>query len=180
MGSRSQLAPGRREAFVAYRDMSERTFARVARELRKSGSLVRGWASEDGWEERVRAWDAECDRRRREEFLEHGAYVAREQAEDAARLREALMAPARVVVERLERARSEGGDSFEGLDMAAMLRLTATAARAFAQAAQVERQALGLSTDNHANHSGGHLVPWAVERKTTAELEPYLTGHSVA
>ena len=107
----------RREAFVAYRDMSERTFARVARELRKSGSLVRRWASEDGWEERVRAWDAECDRRRREEFSEHGAYVAREQAEDAARLREALMAPARVVVERLERARSEGGDSFEGPDI---------------------------------------------------------------
>jgi hypothetical protein len=106
----------RREAFVAYRDMSERTFARVARELRKSGSLVRRWASEDGWEERVEPGTPSVTAGA-EEFLEHGVYVAREQAEDAARLREALIAPARVVVERLERARSEGGDSFEGPDI---------------------------------------------------------------
>jgi len=84
------------------------------------------------------------------------------------------------MVERLERARSEGGDSFEGLDMAAMLRLTATAALAFVQAAQVERLALGLSTENRANHGGGALVPPGVERKSVAELEAYLTGRSVA
>jgi hypothetical protein len=59
-----------------------------------------------------------------------------------------------------------------------VLRLTATAARAFAQVAQVKRPAQGLSTENYGGHDGGPLVPAEVERKSTAELVQYLTPAS--
>jgi hypothetical protein len=173
--------PARREAFVLYRDMPARSYPRVARELSKSTTLVKRWASEDAWQDRVRAWDGECDRRRREEFMDAGADVARTQAENAAELRGALMAPARALRTRIERLSAhDGGEPFQDLSLAELVRLTATAGRAFAQVAQVERLAHGLSTDNRGNHGGGPLVPPEVEGKSVAELEAFLTGRTAA
>jgi hypothetical protein len=167
--------PARLGAFVIYRDMPERSYPKVARALSKSTTLIKRWASENGWQDRARAWDAECDRRRREEFMEAGAEVARRQAEDAAELRAALMAPARAVSERIERLRAAGEEPFESLSLAELIRLTATAARAFAQVAAVEHLAHGVSTDNLGRHHGGRLSP-DVERKSLEEVEAYLTG----
>jgi hypothetical protein len=160
--------PARREAFEVYRDLgAERSYPKVARALSKSTTLVKRWASEDGWRERVQAWDVECDRRRREEFHDASADIARAQAEDAAALREALLSPARAVQAKLAKMAAEGRDPFEGMSAAELVRLSATTGRVFAQVVQVERLAWGLSSEN----VGQPLVPPEVERKSTAELE---------
>jgi hypothetical protein len=85
--------------------------------------LLGRWPSEDRWPDRVAAWQAEVDRRRREEFIDAGADVARAQAEHAAELRGALLAPARVLRTRIERLRAEGGgEPFEDLSAAELAR----------------------------------------------------------
>jgi hypothetical protein len=161
---------------LAYRDSASRSIRGVAQELGKSATLVARWSSEDSWPDRVAAWQAECDRRRREAFHDAGAEVAWAQAEDAALLREALMGPARSLRTRIERVRAEGGeDLFQELSAAELLRLTATASRALAQVAQVERLAHGLSTENSAGHDGGALSREA-QSKSIEELKAYLAG----
>jgi hypothetical protein len=166
----------RTEAFVAYRDMPSRTFAALARELRKSGSMLRKWAQQDDWEARVKAWDAECDRVLREEFAEGLADVARAQAADAAQLREALLEPARAFLAWLAERRKNGEDPWAGLTAAERVRLVQASGRAFAQVVTAERLAHGLSTDNLAGHDGGPLVPAAVQDKTADQLAAYLAG----
>lgn len=166
----------RRDAFVAYRDAPERTFAKVASQLRKSSTLLRRWAAQDGWHERVALWDAECDRVLREEFGEGLADVAREQAADAATLRGALLEPARAFLKWLEEQRADGKDPWEGLSAAERVRLVQASGRAFAQVVTAERLAHGLSTENAAGHDGGPLVPGGVKDKTAAELAAYLAG----
>jgi hypothetical protein len=137
--------PARREGFVAYRDMPDRSIRAVARALGKSSTLVGRWSSKDGWPDRVAAWEAECDRRVREEFHDAAADVARAQAEDAAELRRALMVPGRALAARIDRLRAEGsGEPLQDLSLADLMRLTIAAARVFAPVAQVERAALGL------------------------------------
>jgi hypothetical protein len=165
----------RREAFVAYRDMPDRTLSGLSKQLHKSIALLGVWSRENEWQKRTAAWDVECDRRRREEFHLHGADVAREQAEDAAKLRGALLAPARAVIERIERLREKGIDPFGDLTPAELVRLSATAGRAFAQVATVERLAHGLSTENIGGSDGGPLFA-DVERKSMEELQAYLAG----
>jgi hypothetical protein len=71
-----------------------------------------------------------------------------------------------------------GGEPFQELSLAELVRLTATAGRAFAQVAQVERLAHGLSTENRGGHDSAAIVPLDVQRKSTAELEAYLTGRA--
>ena len=166
----------RRAAFEAYRDEPGRTFAAVARKLRKSGSLLRRWADEDNWRERVEAWDAEVDRRRREEFMEHSTDVAAEQAEAAAEFRMALLTPAQAVVARIAALKQDGKDPFDGVPLPELIRLSATSGRALAQVVHVERLARGMSTENRGGHDGGPLVPADVEAKSMEQLQAYLTG----
>ena len=71
---------------------------------------------------------------------------------------------------------AENRDPFEGMSAAELVRLSATTGRVFVQVVQVERLARGLNTQN----GGDALVPPEIERKSTAELEAYLTGGSVA
>ncbi len=169
--------PARAEAFIAYRDMGAgRSYAKVAKGLGKSTTIVSRWGGQDNWPERASAWDAEQDRQLREEFSQATADVARAQAEDAAQFRDALLAPARALRAKIQRAVDEGKDPFEGMTVGELLRLSATAGRAFAQVATVERLAHGLSTENVAGHDGGPLVPPSVKDKSIEELEAYLTG----
>jgi hypothetical protein len=71
--------------------------------LAKSTTLIKRWAAEDGWQERVRAWDAEVDLRRREEFAAATVDASREQAETAARIRLGIDAFARSFLDELAR-----------------------------------------------------------------------------
>ncbi len=52
------------EAFRAYRDLDpgDRSYRKVAEQLRKSPSLIGRWSSQHRWVERAEAWDREQDR----------------------------------------------------------------------------------------------------------------------
>jgi hypothetical protein len=55
------------EAFCLYRDMgTERSIRKVAQNLSKSTTLIRGWSSKYNWVERATLYDAELDRQARE------------------------------------------------------------------------------------------------------------------
>ena len=171
--------PARREAFEHYRDQGPgRSQAATAKALGKSRQIVGKWSHENGWVERCAAWDAECDRVRREEFMEATGDVAAEQAEAAASFRLALLEPASAVLARIEALKGDGKDPFEGVDLPELIRLTATSGRALAQVVHVERLARGMSTDNRAGHDGGPLSPGEAEvaAKSTDQIEAYLTG----
>jgi hypothetical protein len=86
--------------------MPLRSYPRVARALAKSTTLIKRWAAEDGWQERVRTWDAEVDQRRREEFAAATVDVSREQAETAARIRLGIDAFAQSFLDDLDRSAS--------------------------------------------------------------------------
>jgi hypothetical protein len=67
--------------------------------------------------------------------MDASADAARAQAEDAAELRAALMAPGRALRARIERVRAEGGaEPFRELSLADLARPTAAAGRVFAAA----------------------------------------------
>ena len=166
-----------RAAYEAYRDMEDRSLAKVAR-LRGTGmTIMSRWCMNGEWVRRARSWDAEVDRRRREAFLAENETAAIDLAHRAAEQQEALLAPARALLVRLRTMREAGEDPFAGLSAAELVRLSAAAGRAFAQVAQVERLARGLSTENVAGHDGGPLMA-EVARKSDAELEAYLLGRA--
>jgi hypothetical protein len=109
-------------------------------------------------------------------YARTGCIVNRAQAEDAAELRMALMAPGRALAARVERMRAEGrGEPFQDLSLAELLRLAVAAARVFAPLAHAERAALGMGEGQ-----GVDAVPPEIQRKTTAELVEYLTGRTEA
>lgn len=59
------------EAFAKYRDqVSKRSIRRVAQELGKSATLMTRWSIEWQWVDRVKAYDAELDRKARDIRLE--------------------------------------------------------------------------------------------------------------
>lgn len=171
----------RRAAFELYRDMGpERSLRRVAKALGKSASLVARWSAEGNWPQRAGSWDCEVDRRRRAEFMEATVDASREQAEVAARIREGVDAFARSFLDQVAEYRERGEDPFADLTPSQKFTKMGAAARALQSAQQVERLARGVSTDNVGGYDGGPLVPPEVQRKSTAELEEYLTGRAAA
>lgn len=169
------------EAFSRYRDMgADRSLAKLARALGKSKQLVSTWSKENNWVERTAAWDAECDRVRREEFADTSAALGEQLATDAEKLRAALLLPAKAAVKRITEAHARGEDPFAGVSNAEIIRLSATAGRAFAQVAHVERLAHGQSTENLGGHDGQALVGADVADKSPEAIEAYLTGRADA
>jgi hypothetical protein len=160
--------------------MPERSYPKVARALAKSTTLIKRWAAEDGWQDRVRAWDAEVDLRRREEFAAAAVDASREQAETAARIRLGIDAFARSFLDDLAGYRERGEDPFADLTPSQKLTKLSAAARALQHAQQVERLARGLSTENGGGHAGGVPIPPEVARMSMDELEDYLLGRREA
>lgn len=79
----------------------------------KSATLVGRWSGHDGWPERAGAWDAEVDRRRREEFAAAAVDASREQAETAALIRLGVDAFARSFLDELAAYRERGEHPFD-------------------------------------------------------------------
>ncbi len=70
------------EAFATYRDMGlKRSTAKVARVLSRSKVLMTRWSSKHGWGLRVRAWDAELDKKAREDRITEVLEMRRRQAQ---------------------------------------------------------------------------------------------------
>ena len=61
--------PKQFEAFAVYRDMENRTIAKVGKQLGKSDTLMERWSAANKWVDRAAAWDAEQDRIARQEQI---------------------------------------------------------------------------------------------------------------
>src|SRR5437588_9523210 len=84
------------EAFALYRDGgSERSYARVARELGKSLTLINRWGIRRQWQARVLAYDDHLDERRRERKCQEQVEMVKRQIRDARQLQELAMKAAR-------------------------------------------------------------------------------------
>lgn len=171
--------PERREGFELYRDMpGKRSIEKVAGSLGKSPKLLERWSREDGWVARAAAWDAECDRRRREEFFAGDAEVSREQAETAALARFGVHAFIDDFVEEVRLARKENRRPFEGLTASERIVLLPRVVKALREAQQVERLARGMSTANVGGHDGGELIPADIASKSDKDVDAYLLGYA--
>lgn len=64
-------------AFVAYRDLGgERSYAKVARQLGKSTTLLDRWGRQNDWQSRTAAWDSMPARKTEEAYGEMAARIA--------------------------------------------------------------------------------------------------------
>ena len=82
--------PKQFEAFKIYRDMENRTIAKVGKQLGKSAALMERWSSQNSWVDRTAAWEDEQDR-----------ILRQEQIKDIKRMRERH---AKIAFDGLERA----------------------------------------------------------------------------
>lgn len=91
------------EAFLVYRDLgAKRTFAAVAEQLQKSGSLIRRWKDRWEWTERVRAYDNELEKEARAKAVSDRKKMAERHIGIAAQLqKKALEALACLSVEEM-------------------------------------------------------------------------------
>lgn len=79
------------EAFVVYRDMgAERTVRSVAERLGKSGTLIAGWSSKNGWVPRAAAFDSLPARKTEEAYAEMATRIAAQHERLATKLADRL------------------------------------------------------------------------------------------
>ena len=74
-------------AFVAYRDLGgERSYAKVARQLGKSTTLLDRWGRQNDWQSRTAAWDSMPGRAVQEAYEERAARIAEQHDRIATKL----------------------------------------------------------------------------------------------
>lgn len=134
-----------------------RSLASVAQALGKSKTLMDRWSSRWRWVSRVEAYEQHAARDADEAFMRENRQRARRHAELAALHGEALAIPAREILSRLQK----DPKLVERLDFSALVRLEATAARAYKQIVVTERLARDMTTENVGGHDGGPLGPAA-------------------
>jgi len=98
---RRDESPKAYRAFVAFRDRGEgRSFVAVGKQLGKSNSLTRRWASRYDWKERAWAWDVAQAREEESTFRKEREEIIRRQLLDADRLQRLAMAKLGELVRR--------------------------------------------------------------------------------
>jgi hypothetical protein len=163
-------------AFEAFRTYLEagpgRSTAKVARALGKSKTLIDRWSSRNGWQARVREFEATATRVVDDAHLTEIARRARRQAEIAQLHGEATALVARAVVQKI----AADPNVLNGLALDELLRIEAAMARAHNRVVVTERLALGMTT----NQDGEPLPRAAAEeqarRLTDLELDARLAG----
>ena len=133
--------------FVTYRDAGpSRSLRKTASALGRELTQLADWSVRWGWQVRVRAWDDEMDRVRRQAALAETEAMAVRHARQARAAQDAAMAPVRAVLERM---RSDPGwvEELEKLPLADAVGLALTAARQLPPLQVSERLARGEPTE---------------------------------
>lgn len=137
------------EAFRCYLEMgTERSTAKVARQLGKTKSLIDRWSSRWKWVDRVREYEGEAISAADQGLLEEIAKRSRRQAEISQLHQEALALPSREVLRRLQEDPENAAKALSNMGLRDLIPMAASAARAHARVVATERLALGMSTDN--------------------------------
>ena len=94
------------EAFVVYRDLGlRRSQRKTCDALAKNRTTVQQWAAKYDWKRRCEAWDAEIDRKRREEEIEGVRKMRRRHIEAAEQLQDVGIAKVKDLKTKKERAK---------------------------------------------------------------------------
>jgi hypothetical protein len=156
------------DAFRRYRDQGkDRSMPRLASELIEErqeagvtprplattgkGQLQRlkRWSSTFHWRERVESWDAELDRRTREDQINEIVEMRKRQARLAAAVANAAVQPALELLERLRERRA----TLDDMTVKELFQFTIQAGRILPGLAQNERVARGESAEVNVNVS---------------------------
>lgn len=165
------------EAFVIYRDqptngITRRSLEKVAASCGKHHTLIERWSRQDGWRQRVHAWDAHVQSQKDLAFIRRREQIADEHARQLGAVRMALVQPTLALLDRINRARQQGTDALDGIPTSELLKAMVGASRALGPVMQIERLSAGLSTTNADVHVSGDLG--AVEARRQAEQMPPL------
>lgn len=169
-----ETAPAYR-AFREYLLMgSDRSTAKVARALGKSKTLIDRWSSRNGWVARCREFESSIAKAEDDATRGELAKRAERQAQIATAHQEVGAFLANAVVQRIARERDAGQDPFRDIDMATMLQLDATLARAHHRAVVTERLARGMTTDQPGEPMPRSEAEQQAARLSDSELDARL------
>lgn len=87
------------QAFSHYRDNPKRSLRATAAAMDRGLSTLAAWNSRWSWQQRVQAWDAELDRRKREAAVAEVEEMAARHARQAHAAQEAAMQPVLAILE---------------------------------------------------------------------------------
>ena len=133
--------------FVTYRDAGPgRSLRKTASALGRELTQLADWSVRWGWQVRVRAWDDEMDRVRRQAALAETEAMAVRHARQARAAQDAAMAPVRAVLERM-RSDPDWVDEMAELPLADAVGLALAAARQLPPLQVSERLARGEPTE---------------------------------
>jgi len=148
------------EAFRVYLELGpQRSMAKTMEaQGRREKSTLEKWSSKFDWRARAALFDREQARQRDDEFfsVERQERRAKRHAEVAQLNGEALAAPARELLRRLQDP-VEGEKLLRDLTAPQLIQAVGVAARAHHRVVLVERLSLGMSTENVGAADGGPL-----------------------
>jgi hypothetical protein len=124
------------EAYALYRDLGpQRSIRAVAQQLGKRASLIGRWSARDHWQSRVRCWELEQDRLKRQAQLDEVDAMGRRHAQGLERQLEVLSLPTVELLGRLTRDET----LLKAVDTETLLKLAVKTARPMTQVAEAER-----------------------------------------
>lgn len=127
---------------MVYRDMGlARTLSKVAQELSKSDTLIKGWSAKWDWQKRVRAWDDFLDEQRREAYLTQVERMSIRHAKIASAGLQGLQS---IFEEFISRVSEKGLLKDEQTSDKALITMFLQATSKLGGLANVERKAMGL------------------------------------
>jgi hypothetical protein len=133
-------------AFTVYRNTpaQERSLRRVTSEVGHTHhKQVETWSVRWGWKARADAWDDYQDERQRQAFLKERETMGRRHARSAEALMNALMLPAQVLAEKLQKNPDAALAVLKEMDAAELLELIVQSSRVFQPLMNAERLARG-------------------------------------
>lgn len=168
------------QAFRAYRDMGvPRSLRRCAEGLGKDPSLVARWSSAHDWQERVKSWDLEQDRQRREAMAVENVQAGIRHASIAASGLAAAASVNQAWLERVaELAREDKG--LKKLDLETLSELMVKVNRAVPRLIVGERLARGMTTESVEHVGGADQHRQKAEAMSDEALEAFLLGTQTA
>lgn len=135
------------EAWVVYRDMDgRRSTRRVSEELSKSEGLIKRWALDWHWTERLRSWQRHVDELARQEQIAEIIKYRRRTARQMMAKAQTLMLPDMLLNEKLSKG-AKIEELLKGISNKELVMMSIRAAQALPQIAKAEALALGDTTE---------------------------------
>ncbi len=135
-------------AWVVYRDMvGKHTFTRVSHELQISFTLVRRWAHEHRWVDRLRRWENHKDALQRQAVLDEIVAFRKRAARQSMAKSQTVMLADMALTQRMAELGNNPGKLLEGYSTTELYAIALRGASALPNLLRAEALALGDSTE---------------------------------